>query len=585
MAIAPIALYQTLVDDLSDRFGSCIAEPVAPEDSGVRYAAKVLQSTLLKKCADDTEPTADARALQLFCESNNRCAEWSLNLETMHDEYLIGEFRNELYQVFSECYLDDLTYLGQLGNVGPGASVGADGCDFYTKLFSSKLTYTSGSLLLAYRNAISSQTTWSTAEIQRTDQMGDGEVVLGSKLSFVPKRKDVSRVICVEPSVNMFLQKGVESVFKTILIKRYGIDLSTQPDINRELAKRASVGCDQATIDLSAASDSIGLKMCREFIPGHVMNVLELLRSPTTLTPDGDRLELNMISSMGNGYTFPLETILFSAVVSAVYRLNNRKLRKTRVLSRGGTVLGNFGVFGDDIICDADLAKQVVRLLNILGFECNTDKTHCEVDHFRESCGGDYLAGYPVRGVYVKSLLTQASRYVAFNRLMAWSALHGVALPSTCELLASSVQRNWIPLHENDDAGLKCPLWYTPRKRWDAEKFAFRYKPFQQRSPRIKFEDAKVVVPRRSKKRSFNPNGLLIAALGGYVGGGKSDRIDGKQRADKPQYITVRTNHIHYRRGRAYTSCWDLLPDNVEYGLEQLNAVAEANLVWLARSA
>jgi hypothetical protein len=585
MVITPIALYETLVDDLSDRFGSSIAEPIAPEDRGVRYAAKVLQSTLLKKCQDHKEPTADQRALDLFIASNTRCGQWSLKIENMHDEYLIGEFGNEIHRVLDTCYIDDLTYLAKLGNVGPGASIGATGCDFYSKLFSSALTFTSASLLRSYRNSILNQTTWANAEDQRTAQFGHGEVVLGSKLSFVPKRKDVSRVICVEPSVNMFLQKGVEECFKDVLRHTYGIDLSMQPDINRELAKRASVTCKQATIDLSAASDSISLGMCKRFLPKHVVRVLELLRSPMVQLPDGSWLELKMISSMGNGFTFPLETLIFSAVVSAVYRLNGRRLRRTRVLSRGGTVLGNFGVFGDDIICDADLAQQIVRLLNILGFEANVDKTHCEVDHFRESCGGDYIDGYPCRGVYVKSLKTQGSRYVAFNRLMAWSALHGVALPETLELLGRSVQKNLVPLFENDDAGLKCPLWYTPKKRWDAEKFAFRYKPFSQRSPRITFEDTKVVVPKRAKKRTFNPNGMLMAALGGYVGGGKAERVTGKQRADKPQYITIRSNHVHYHRGSAYTSCWDLLPDNVQYGLEQLNAVAEANLVWLTRKA
>lgn len=583
MAIAPIALYRTLQDDLIDRFGIAISEDIAPEDTGVRYAAKVLQQTLLKKCADEVEPTADERALSLFIESNTRCGNWSLKLDTMHDEYLIGEFGNELYRVFNECYIDDLTYLGQLGNVGPGASVGVDGCDFYTKLFSSTLTSTSASLVRAYRCAIASQPTWATAEVQRTADKGSESLVQGSKLSFVPKRNDISRVICVEPSVNMFLQKGVESVFKHALKRTYGIDLSTQPDINRELAKRASTGCEQATIDLSAASDSISLGMCRKFIPKHVMNVLELLRSPSTQLPDGSWLELKMISSMGNGYTFPLETLIFCAVVSAVYRLNGRKLRKTRVLSRGGTVLGNFGVFGDDIICDSDLSSQVIRLLNLLGFQCNTDKTHCEVDLFRESCGGDFKDGYPVRGVYVKSLKSQGSRYVAFNRLMAWSALHGVALPETLELLGRSVQKVWVPLFENDDAGLKCPLWYTPRKKWDAEKFAFRYKPFRQRSPQLRFEDTKVVVPKRAKSRSFNPNGYLMAILGGYVNGGtiKTNK-DGKTRERAPT-INIRSNHVHYHRGSAYTSCWDLLPDNVLYGLEQINSAAAANLVWLTK--
>lgn len=571
MVIAPSALYETLEGDLVDRFGTSILEPIAPEESGVRFAAKTLLSTLLKKCVTETDPNADRNALDMFLASDRKCREWSLQINSMHDEYLIGEFRQCINQVFDELLVDDLVTIGDIGECGPGASVGANGDDFYTKLFSGPLTSTRAVLHRAYLSSISSQPHWLLAEKNREDQFGSVSMVEGSRLAFVPKRNDISRVICVEPVLNMYFQKGYGRLLERLINKRFGIDLATQPDINGELAKEGSQTGRFSTIDLSSASDSISLKMLEHFLPRHVLAVLKMLRSPSTQLPDGSWLELSMISSMGNGFTFPLETLIFSCAVSAVYRLNSRPLLRNRVLSRGGLVRGNFGVFGDDIIVETDLANQVIHLLAMLGFSTNTDKTFTE-GSFRESCGCDFLNGYPVRGVYIKSLESQASRYVAFNRLMAWSARHSVMLPDTLELLGRSVQRVLVPLHENDDAGLKIPIFNTPRKRWDAERFAFRYKPFVARTPKIHIKEFEFVQPRKAKRRILNPEGALIAFLGGYISTSKKD-----------QWINLRVKDPLYSRRQKLTSSWDFLLDESDFGLEQLYAVAEGNLVWLSR--
>lgn len=568
MAIDPTALYENLVDDLSESFGVSIADGSAPEDRGARYAAKVLLETLLKKCITQVDPLADQRALDKFLESNRRCQDWSLQEETMMDEYLIGHFRQEIYDLFSNFIISD-TQLFLNGNCGPGASVGARGKDFYTKLFDSPLTYTSPDLLRIYRNNARPDLRWSAAEKFRTDKHGDGVVVKGSKLAFVPKRNDISRVICVEPSLNMFLQKGLEVLFCDLLKSRYKIDLSTQPDLNRELARIGSVTENLCTIDLSSASDSISLRMLEEFLPRHVVSWMKLLRSPYTILPNGEEQELYMVSSMGNGFTFPLETLIFSAVVSAVYKLNGIHLKYNRTVlkkSRNGGLIkrypGNFGVFGDDIICEKACFHQIVRLLNLIGFQVNAEKTFSE-GLFRESCGADYLAGYPTRGIYVKDVRTAASRYVAINRLMEWSARHSIPLPRTISSLRKTVSWVPVPLFENPDAGIKVPLWLVHRKSYDSN-LAVVYKRWIARPVSLKITSGSIKAPKKEKARSFNTEGLILSFLGGYV---RSDAI------------TIRTPNVIYLKSETVTSSWDVLSQDLEtVGLARLAAVVEGNL-------
>jgi len=157
---------------------------------------------------------------------------------------------------------------------------------------------------------------------------------------------------------------------------------------------------------------------------------------------------------MGNGFTFPLETAIFACAVEAVYKVFGRKLKKSN-LPRGR--FGNFGVFGDDIICESDKATHVIRLLELLGFTTNASKSFV-IGPFRESCGGDYYKGFPVRGVYIKDLGTMASRYVAINRLNSWTAMTGISLSHTMDVLLKKVRLLPVPLHENDDAGIKVSM-------------------------------------------------------------------------------------------------------------------------------
>jgi len=120
---------------------------------------------------------------------------------------------------------------------------------------------------------------------------------------------------------------------------------------------------------------------------------LDDLRSKFTQV-DGRWVRLEKFSSMGNGFTFELETLIFAALTCAAVREN------------GG--LGQLGkdvfVFGDDIIAPDSQFRNVESVLKYFGFALNEEKSFYGAVPFRESCGGDYFAGQPVRGYYLKQL-------------------------------------------------------------------------------------------------------------------------------------------------------------------------------------
>jgi hypothetical protein len=85
-------------------------------------------------------------------------------------------------------------------------------------------------------------------------------VVAGNRITTVPKNAKTDRIIAIEPDMNMFVQKGIGQVIRQRL-KRVKINLDDQT-LNQRLAREGSLSDDLATIDLSAASDTIILGGC-----------------------------------------------------------------------------------------------------------------------------------------------------------------------------------------------------------------------------------------------------------------------------------------------------------------------------------
>lgn len=511
-----------------------------------RFAASALRSKLFSKFQDLPEATlarADSAAVAKFLLVNDRCKEWS-HIKAYNSFFwaseVMGEAKAILHRFFNpgnreplwSTYEEVLTY----ARVGPGSSRGSNGTDFYTKLFSSNLTGSHEGLYGAYRAICGRHPTWADAERRRCSAGYSFQVVTSSKLQTVPKNVDISRVICVEPSLNTFYQLGVGEIITQRLGSFFGIRLEDQASVNRELARVGSLDDQLVTIDLESASDSLSVPMMRWLLDPFTYTSLERLTCRTGILPTGEQVLFNMLSTMGNGFTFPLQTAVFSAIVCAAYRFLGL---------HPGKAGKHWSVFGDDIICETRVAQVVSQTLEAFGFVINQHKSFFE-GPFRESCGRDYFNGHNVRSVYLKSLKTAQTRYSAMNLLNRWSAQVGINLPNTIRALLSTVRFIPVPWWDNDDAGVKVPLsiaqsYLAVNKDYQSYEYTcYRAKPHQ-----LKCGEVTIRVPRGQKKRVHNPSALLLSLLNGVLENGS---------------ISVRHNMVWYRRRLAIAPNWDDSP-------------------------
>lgn len=514
-----------------------------------QFAFQSLRKSFLKKFHNkETDSKRDNAALAKFESVNEACKAYHEDV-TAVDELLwtaIGEAKSFIDRF---CHPEGLPLL-TLATIergmafGRGANIGAKSGDPYGKLAISRLTYTDPALLVLFKHTLDGRKLWAEQESYRSKNYPTAEVQ-GSKLSFVPKSNEISRTICTEPILNMFFQKGIGYVLEKRLHEVSGIDLSSQPEKNRSLCRIGSLTGRFGTIDLSSASDSMSNSLVKQWFPDHIVRWLELTRCKKTTLPDGRQLDLHMVSSMGNAFTFPLQTIFFTSLVVGAYRALDRKIEYPR-----GHAIGNFAVFGDDIIVLQEAYNLLIKMLSFTGFSVNYDKSFNE-GLFRESCGHDYYCGHNVRGVYLKKLLDDQDCYSAFNRLAFWSAKHGVYLDHSLRYLLDKVSKKiFVPLHEDDEAGFKVPACYVRHlfKRSSRYQGGHLYeaairKPNMVRLP-VSQDDLKAIsrLKRVIPGWSYNPAGLLLLLLHGSISGG---------------HLTLRLESSKTVYRKRFSPCWD----------------------------
>jgi hypothetical protein len=232
-----------------------------------------------------------------------------------------------------------------------------------------------------------------------------------NKVTFVPKTALTHRAIAVEPLMNVYLQLGVGSCLKRKL-KQAGINLRSQTR-NQYLARIGSSWEGPAdlcpvTLDLSMASDTLSTELVRELLPEGWFILLNTLRSPYGLV-EGEEHPWAKFSSMGNGFTFELESMIFYALTCAVAKQLGFPYKKSTPENADGSVLNDdhISIYGDDIIVPAGMALVLTEVLAFSGFKLNVDKSFL-FGPFRESCGMDYFDGRNVRPLFLKRELKNA---------------------------------------------------------------------------------------------------------------------------------------------------------------------------------
>ncbi len=529
-----------------------------PDATPRQAAAWFLAHSLFKKYNDSDRPgkEASSAALAEFLSCNEDNANFQVQCNHLHEEELINDLSGELYNFWyvgvgrETPLVSCFSQLFERGKLGKGASRHAVGNDLYSKIFASPLSHTSEDLCFLWQRLSASNPRAFSAEENRSARFGFRQVE-GNALSFVNKNVSIARGICTEPTINMWFQLGMASVLTDRLISRYDIRLDIQPEVNRAMARLGSVSGRFATIDMKSASDLISLNMAKRVFPKGMLDWFMLLRSPTTKLPSGRLVELHSVSTMGNGFTFPLMTGLFCAVITTVYR------RLGIPVLFGNSLRRNFSVFGDDLIVVPEAVPLLYKLLGLLGFRVNGGKSFVE-GPFRESCGADFYDGNRCRGVYIKRLQTSQDYAVAINALNRWSAVTGIILPSLVGTLLRQARRKgpvlWGPPDEDDDSCVHVPLDMAR----GVKRMSFgltRYKKWIScvKTMDVNPETGQVASVDGVHERHCNPDGLYMAFLHGTLRG---DKI--ALQAERPAY---RTKH-------RVSASWDALstPRNKNFG-------------------
>lgn len=264
-----------------------------------------------------------------------------------------------------------------------------------------------------------------------------------NKATTVPKNSKTDRMIAMEPGWNMFFQLGAGAVIRKRL-RRVGIDLNDQTR-NQELARRGSVDDELSTIDLSMASDTVSIMVVAELLPPEWLEALDRLRSKRGYI-NGIPHTYEKFSSMGNGFTFELETLIFWALCSSVCDL---------LAIPAPTI----SVYGDDIIMPSSAAELFMATLTDFGFKPNQKKSFVS-GPFRESCGKHYLSGVDVTPFYIRHQIVDVpSLILVLNNLYRWASQNGVMDPRLSEvyhkyvkLLPKFWRENQIPDGYGDGA-------------------------------------------------------------------------------------------------------------------------------------
>lgn len=209
------------------------------------------------------------------------------------------------------------------------------------------------------------------------------------KLSSVPKNWKTRRSILIEPNLNTFVQKAIGKRIKARLLL-FGCNLYSQVK-NQQMALQGSLFDELMTLDLENASNSVCLHPVYYLLTElneDWFNLLYNSRTGKYTYRNGSTRTLEMFSSMGNGFTFELESLIFYATALCVGE-------------KYGVSPDLISVYGDDIIAPSVMYDDLVKTLGILGFSVNTAKTY-KSGPFRESCGHDYYQGMNIRPFYKK---------------------------------------------------------------------------------------------------------------------------------------------------------------------------------------
>lgn len=241
--------------------------------------------------------------------------------------------------------------------------------------------------------------------------------VPGNVMLLVNKDETTRRVIRYEPSGNLVVQRIWGRFFSSVLRHRCGIELEKSQPVHKALALSASKTGHYSTVDLKSASAHISVNLCRDVLPDDIFSSLDSARSQSTLWHECLSFDQDTgFCSMGNGFTFEFQTLLYYAVAQHCLEQSEDVC---------GPVSSTARVFGDDVIIATPESDAFIKAISALGFVVNSAKSFYSSlvtdDGFRESCGCDAVCGIDVTPPYLRKWPHTVAELLPFvNRLHSW---------------------------------------------------------------------------------------------------------------------------------------------------------------------
>lgn len=196
-----------------------------------------------------------------------------------------------------------------------------------------------------------------------------------SRMSSVPKDFSKRRLIAIEPVQRQYIQQGIARALRSTPLFR-GICLD-DVDGPRHLGLAMQPG--MTTIDLSDASDRIPPSLVEYLLPPDWYELLVEHTAGSVVLPNGERHLLGMFATMGCGYCFEVQSIIFRLIISLIGSAET-----------GQTLSACFHrchAFGDDIVIPESWLSAVLETFDRCGFRWNPRKTcHCP-ELFKETVG------------------------------------------------------------------------------------------------------------------------------------------------------------------------------------------------------
>jgi hypothetical protein len=329
-------------------------------------------------------------------------------------------------------------------------------------------------------------------------------------VKIVKKDAKSVRVITMAPPENMYAQQAVKrAIYKIVDDDRVvnasrfvSFDSQTRSqDLAVEGSKPGLDDSKPITIDLKSASDTLSSDLVTAIFSGNFLHLIMSGRAWQAEVDDSIQ-EFGMYDGMGSALTFPVQTLVFTAIAVlgtciSLYRKDYGLVPEDLIIclreylrpdgyARAGSNIAhyfkNVQVFGDDIIIPAIATSDVLKLLKMSGLTTNEDKSFFAADAVREACGIFALWGQDITPVRFTPPVTNDGGLLDYAAFEGWRSLTNFAFI-----------HNFPTLYRFGVRKLKTSKMlvaqHTPKKRNGKLKESKARREFQLAKPELLFED------------------------------------------------------------------------------------------------